>query len=713
MSEMPSIFPAPRTLTPAAGQALLPANARLCFSSSESPLLRHAAADINARLRQLGRAAAPVVFGAADARPGDILFRQEDGLGAEGYRLEITPAGIRAAAATDAGAFYAAQTLVQCLRLESGGVAAPAMRVEDAPDMERRGLFVEDKWGMDLMTLDDWKALVDSLSRLKLNILGVGAYGCWCIQYEGQVTEFLTLPIPEYPLLRTEKTIRYYSPEKGWQSLTYVPPLFEQDFFGELVAYGLERNVVVRPHFNSLGHNTLIPRLYPEVSARDAHGEPTGYGYCLTSPKTYEMIFRMYDGIIARTLRPHGVDYFHIGLDEVWPQIGADPRDPHRVVQPWCQCPECAKHDREELLIDFTARLCAHLKEQGIAHISVWNDQFARHMNIIDRLVAALKQYEVNDQVIVHWWHYGQNFPESLRPELGLRRWVTPMTGYYFWWTYQSYLQNIHGMLQLGARDGAVGAESYCSYDRAYDREITCLAEYAWRNNAGELDDFRRKYARFLFGDRAAEGERAFAALEAVCEPGELHAFLRPLFYYPYSYVNKSLPYPRHYPGERLRALAEDPITAREKLTRIREQARAAREGFLSLREAARQPEIAAEMATEAHRIEATAAEFLALLEAMRSYQQAVESSDRAAAMAGIHQAKELLNGILPVHLAMMRDVEQTKQTPLLPQTLRDLSAMWRALPEMVARLDRAAEAAKGGEALPGVEEVFLKQAAV
>ncbi len=60
-----------------------------------------------------------------------------------------------------------------------------------------------------------------------------------------------------------------------------------EDFFGEVVAYGRERGVLVRPHFNTPGHNTLIPRLIPATSAKDEKGIPTGYGFCLTTPKTY------------------------------------------------------------------------------------------------------------------------------------------------------------------------------------------------------------------------------------------------------------------------------------------------------------------------------------------------------------------------------------------------------------------------------------------
>src|SRR5690606_24989711 len=126
--------------------------------------------------------------------------------------------------------------------------------------------------------------------------LGIGAYGCWVVQYGGKRTEFLMVPFPDDPDLKTPKTLRYYSPSAGeWQVLEYLPTMVDEDLFGEIVAYGKANGVVVRPHFNSPGHNTLIPRVYPEISARDEQGSPIGYGFCLSNEETWATIFRLYD----------------------------------------------------------------------------------------------------------------------------------------------------------------------------------------------------------------------------------------------------------------------------------------------------------------------------------------------------------------------------------------------------------------------------------
>ena len=130
----------------------------------------------------------------------------------QSYCLELRPEAIVLQAEHSAGFRCGFATLVQVLEILRGGFSVPAVRILDWPRTAYRGIFMEDKWGPDLMELSDWKDVVDYLGALKMNVLGVGIYGCWCVQYDGQVTEFLMTPLPYYPQLKTEKTIRWYSP---------------------------------------------------------------------------------------------------------------------------------------------------------------------------------------------------------------------------------------------------------------------------------------------------------------------------------------------------------------------------------------------------------------------------------------------------------------------------------------------------------------------
>ena len=49
------------------------------------------------------------------------------------------------------------------LKLQDGAVTLPALEIIDWPDLEKRGHFMESRYGTNLMTLDDWKAAIDDL----------------------------------------------------------------------------------------------------------------------------------------------------------------------------------------------------------------------------------------------------------------------------------------------------------------------------------------------------------------------------------------------------------------------------------------------------------------------------------------------------------------------------------------------------------------------
>ena len=125
----------------------------------------------------------------------------------EGYFLNVSDGGIYLSGDDSAGVFYACKTLEALLERRDGRLVIPQVKIRDFPDYRYRGLYIEDKWGSDLMTLDDWKHLVDFMSEIKLNFLGVGVYGCWCIQHYNKITEFLMLPLENYPRLSTPQTI--------------------------------------------------------------------------------------------------------------------------------------------------------------------------------------------------------------------------------------------------------------------------------------------------------------------------------------------------------------------------------------------------------------------------------------------------------------------------------------------------------------------------
>ena len=93
---------------------------------------------------------------------------QEPCLDREGYKIEISAAGIQITGGGDAGLLYGVQTLRQMIRQE--GLVLPYLRLEDRPALSARGLFY-DVTRSRIPTLAFLKELADRCSFYKINQL--------------------------------------------------------------------------------------------------------------------------------------------------------------------------------------------------------------------------------------------------------------------------------------------------------------------------------------------------------------------------------------------------------------------------------------------------------------------------------------------------------------------------------------------------------------
>jgi hypothetical protein len=116
--------------------------------------------------RRLGLRAR-VAWGAAG--PADVRFARTSAVkDPEGYRLTVGADGAAIEAATDAGAYYGAQTLIDLLTAH--GRSLPRCRIDDRPDFARRGVYVDVARGK-VPTVETLKALVERLAHWKINEL--------------------------------------------------------------------------------------------------------------------------------------------------------------------------------------------------------------------------------------------------------------------------------------------------------------------------------------------------------------------------------------------------------------------------------------------------------------------------------------------------------------------------------------------------------------
>jgi hypothetical protein len=250
------------------------------------------------------------------------------------------------------------------------------------------------------------------------------------------------------------------------------------------------------------------------------------------------------------------------------------------------------------------------------------------------------------------------------------------MAGYWSNLFTQSYTANIYPMLLYGHRNGAEGADAYCIYDPAFDRNYTCLAQYAWNQMSSEdLYQFHSRYARARIGHRLdpALAAEAFAKVDqAFGAMAWTETVLDSLLYYWHTY-----PAARRrgrYPSNVLADLANEHMRLRNGLQRCVEHGRAAHRLFAQADPQGEEP-LLAQVQAECDKLIGVWETFSHLLRSVTHY-QAAATAGVAAEQARLHlqQAIQSLDAARKRWIAMIAVQEQVKASYLRPQILRDLS---------------------------------------
>ena len=136
-------------LLPASGHPVIPAPASFTEQPGEYRLTSGATFSLTgaAREGELAQYIASLPFALKEAPRGGALTLRIDPrriAAEEGYTLEVTPRRINVEARSEAGAFYALQTLLQLAGKQTDGSwRIPCCRVEDAPRFPYRGIMLD------------------------------------------------------------------------------------------------------------------------------------------------------------------------------------------------------------------------------------------------------------------------------------------------------------------------------------------------------------------------------------------------------------------------------------------------------------------------------------------------------------------------------------------------------------------------------------------
>ncbi|MEU2339337.1 beta-N-acetylhexosaminidase [Streptomyces sp. NPDC013172] len=242
-------------------------------------------------------------------------------LGAEGYRLTVTPTGVDLAGGGPAGLFWGAQTLRQLLGpdafrrapLPDGSRRLPLCRIEDAPRFPWRGLLLD--VARHFMPKEGVLRYLDLMAAHKLNVF----------HFHLTDDQGWRLGIERYPRLT----------EVGsWRSRTKfghrASPLWEEkphgghytrDDIREIVAYAAERHITVVPEIDVPGHSQAAIAAYPELGNTDVidTASLTVWDTWGISPNVLaptDNTLRFYEGVFEEVLELFPSEFVHIGGDE-------------------------------------------------------------------------------------------------------------------------------------------------------------------------------------------------------------------------------------------------------------------------------------------------------------------------------------------------------------------------------------------------------------
>ena len=303
-----------------------------------------------------------------------ITKTADSSIPAEGYRLDVTPAGIAIASSDDAGAFYAEKTLAQ-LKLKDG--AYQCVSIEDAPAFRWRGALLDE--GRHFFGKETAKRMIDLLADYKFNVFH------WHLTED----QGWRIDVPGLPELAKKGAMRVESPCHGatlkkikphvYRSTAlngeqYGPFFYTEADLREVVAYAKERHMTVVPEIELPGHARGALAAYPNLACfpdRIGRGAASDWGifrdvFCIGNDETVAFLEKVLDFVCD--VFPSEV--IHIGGDEC-------PREN------WKECPKCQARMKAEGLASesdlqawITRRMAAHLAKRG-RRVMGWDEILA------------------------------------------------------------------------------------------------------------------------------------------------------------------------------------------------------------------------------------------------------------------------------------------------------------------------------------------------
>lgn len=464
----PPLLPAPARLARAPGAFDIDAATSITIGAEATDETLSAARLVQTAVREATGVQAPLRKNRTPAsgrnRIALVLVGRDDvaglvGVGqesevAEGYHLAVAAGHVWLVAASEAGLFYAAQTLRQLLRIQ--GRRLPALAIDDRPALPNRGLMLDVSRGK-VPTLETLYTLADTLAAYKYNQL--------------QLYTEHTFDFQSHPLIG-----------RGAGSLS-------ADDILHLDQYCRVRHVELVPNLQSFGHLRTMLSL-PEY----AHLDEVGWRWSVAPAR--EETYALFDRLYADLLPAFTSRRFNIDCDETWDLARGQSRDLAQQLggPQWVYL-----------------RHILRLRELAAQHgrrIMMWADIVNQHPEVLPQLP---------EDVVLLDWHYesAEQYPTTgALGKSGREFWVCPGTS--SWNTLFPRLDNALGNIRNFTRDGIANGASgmlltdWGDYGHYQSPSLSWYAYLfgaatAWTGARTDADEFDRVFTPLFLGRPAGD----------------------------------------------------------------------------------------------------------------------------------------------------------------------------------------------------------------
>ena len=430
-------------------------------------------------------------FGPAAVR----IYRDRNIANCEAYRLIIAQNGIEIFSKTDAGAYYALQTLRDLVSICEKEL--PACLIEDEPDFRRRGICLDCSRGK-VPTLDTLKELVKRLAHWKINELQLYVENVFTFKQHPDIGRGFSPFTPDEVL-----------------SLQDYCRLHHVRLVGSLASFGHLEKILSLPQYSRLGE---MPGF---------RGFPGGTTLCPVDPGSIKLIAELYSEFVPL----FEAEDCNVCCDETW-ELGKG-RSKKRA----------ARIGVGGIYLEFLLKIYRLCEKYG-KRMNVWADMVLKYPDLLSKLPR--------DMVLLNW-EYEKDGPNIAGTKeiakAGIPLMVCPGTS--GWLTHTSRLPNSMGNVKNFAIQGRrYNAEGLLNTDWGDQGHRNFLAvslhsfshgsAHSWHGRAVNEKKFTENFCFHFFGQRTnrlAETLKLLGSTYVTCGkqlPNKsllYHALVEPLTY--------------------------------------------------------------------------------------------------------------------------------------------------------------------------------------